>query len=117
MGTFRYSVRDAREDERQRYVTSEMLPQIARTDGVAGCHLLRADQAASAVKTEEKSVRTEDNLIPPWIVLVEGWGDVEAFKELCDTLLSNNAFTQAMLQRAALGLYRLQATASAGARG
>ena len=36
---------------------------------------------------------------------------------LCDTLLSNNAFTQAMLQRAALGLYRLQATVSAGARG
>ena len=117
VGTFRYSVRDGQEEDHQRYLASELLPQIARTDGVAGCHLLRADQAASAVKTVEKNIRTEDNLIPPWIMLIEGWGDSEAFTELCDTQVARNEFTRAMLQPATLALYRLQATVAAGAPG
>jgi hypothetical protein len=117
VGTFRYSVRDGHDDDHQRYLTSELLPQLARSAGVAGCHLLRADQAASAVKTVEKNVRSEDNLIPPWIVLIEGWGDSEPFTDLCQAQLAKNEFTKAMLQHATLALYRLQATVAAGARG
>lgn len=117
IGTVRYSVRDGQEEEHQRYLASKLLPQLAQTNGVAGCHLLRADQAASAVKTIEKNVRTEDNLIPPWIMLIEGWGDSEAFTELCDTQVARNEFTRAILQPATVALYRLQAAVAAGARG
>ena len=115
VGTFRYSVRAGEEENHQRYLASALLPQVAQSHGVAGCHLLRADEAASAVKTVEKNVRTEDNLIPPWIMLIEGWGDGEAFTELCERQLARSDFTRAMSLPATLALYRLQATAVAEA--
>lgn len=115
LGTFRYAVREGHEDEHRHYVCSEMLPQLAQSAGVAGCHLLCADEVASAVKTVEKNVRREDDLIPPWIVLLEGWADEDAFGELCRAQLKGSRFTEAMSQPPMLALYRLQATIVTGA--
>src|SRR5205814_5438331 len=73
----------------------------------AGCHLLVADEAASAVETAERKVRNERILVPGWIVLVESWDDVEPFKQLCDELSGDEAFEDATTTPE-LGIYRLQ---------
>ena len=44
---------------------------------MAGAHFLVADAEASAVKTTEQKVRTEQNRIPRWVILLEGWGDAK----------------------------------------
>ena len=83
------------------------MPALAAAPGIAGCHLLVADEAASSVETSEKKVRAEANEIPRWIVLVESWDDVEPFKAFCDDFRRGDAFTDG--QRAPdLGIYRLQ---------
>ena len=72
-------------------MVDEVLPRVAQLPGIAGCHLLVADESASAVETAEKKVRAEKNLIPRWIVLVEGWGDVDPFMALCRDLVADVA--------------------------
>jgi hypothetical protein len=107
IATFRYAVDEAPEDEHRKRVTQVLLPVLADARGVAGCHLLVADEAASAVETAERKVRNEKIQVPRWIVLVESWDDVEPFKELCHELLSDEAFEDAVTQPE-LGIYRLQ---------
>ena len=107
MATLRYDVDAERATEHRKRVAQEMLAELAEARGVAGCHLLIADQAASAVETAEKRVRAETNLIPRWIVLVESWDDVEPFCALCDELLTDAAFEDAQAPPE-LGVYRLQ---------
>jgi hypothetical protein len=105
IATLRYDVAPAAAEAHLRRMTAQALPALARKPGVAGCHLLVADEAASAVETEERKARGETNLIPRWIVLVEGWGDAEPFAALCrefagDPVLADFA--------PALNVYRLQ---------
>ncbi len=107
MATLRYDVDAERATEHRKRVAPEMLAELGEARGVAGCHLLIADEAASAVETAEKRVRAEANLIPRWIVLVESWDDVEPFCALCDELLTDAAFEDAQAPPE-LGVYRLQ---------
>ena len=107
IATFRYAIEDPRADEHRRRMSEVALPVLADTAGVAGCHLLVADAVASAVDTMESKVRTEKNLIPRWIVLVESWDDVESFKALCVELLADEAFED-LPATPALSIYRLQ---------
>jgi hypothetical protein len=107
VATLRYDVDPARAADHRRRLAQKTLPEIVAMRGVAGCHLLIADEAASAVETAEKRVRAEKNLIPRWIVLIESWGDVEPFGALCDELLGNAAFGDASAPPD-LGVYRLQ---------
>src|SRR5437867_3696766 len=76
IATFRYAIDDAQSEAHRQRMVQQTLPALAEASGVAGCHLLIADEAASAVETAEKKVRAEKNLIPRWIVLVESWDDV-----------------------------------------
>lgn len=107
IATIRYAIDDARAGDHRRRMTQMLLPELAEARGVAGCHLLVADAAASAVETEEKKVRAEKNQIPRWIVLVESWGDADAFTALCNELLTDEAFEDAVAP-SELGIYRLQ---------
>ena len=107
IATLRYAIDDARADEHRKRMTQVLLPVLADARGVAGCHLLVADEAASAVETAEKKVRNEKIQVPRWIALVESWDDVEPFKELCHELLSDEAFEDVATQPE-LGIYRLQ---------
>ena len=107
VATLRYAVDDARAGEHRKRMGQVMLPELAVARGVAGCHLLVADAAASAVETEEKKVRAEKNQIPRWIALVESWDDVDAFTALCNELLTDEAFEDAAAPPV-LGIYRLQ---------
>jgi len=107
IATLRYDIDAARATEHRKRIAQETLAELAEARGVAGCHLLIADEAASAVETAEKRVRAENNRIPRWIVLVESWDDVEPFCALCDELLTDAAFEDA-LAPPELGIYRLQ---------
>jgi len=107
IATFRYAVPETQAAAHRRRLSQTVLPALAAAPGIAGCHLLVADEAASSVETSEKKVRAEANEIPRWIVLVESWDDVEPFKAFCDDFRRGDAFTDG--QRAPdLGIYRLQ---------
>ncbi|HEY1329378.1 MAG TPA: hypothetical protein VGI14_20760 [Casimicrobiaceae bacterium] len=105
MATFRYAVADAAAASHRARLCA-LVPEIANEAGVAGCHFLVADEAASAVETTEKKVRAEKNLVPRWIVLVEGWGDEAAFVDWCTRFAQGPAFADASAPDWAV--YRLQ---------
>lgn len=107
IATLRYGVADARAAAHRTRMTQIVLPALAARAGVAGCHLLLADAAASAVETAERKARVEKNLVPGTILLVEGWGDVAPFEDLCREFLAGDAFAE-VAAAPLLGIYRLQ---------
>jgi hypothetical protein len=111
IATFRYAIDDARVHAHRQNVALIALPRIAHMPGVAGVHLLIADEAASAVETTEKKVRAEKNLIPRWIFLVESWDDIGPFTTLCREVAQDPAFADAT-SAPAFGVYRLQNSCS-----
>lgn len=94
IATFRYAVDDARAQTHRQRMADVALPHFAKLAGVAGCHLLIADEAASAIETVEKKVLVEKILIPRWIVLIESWDDVEPFKSLCRDIARDPVFAE-----------------------
>jgi hypothetical protein len=107
VATLRYSVGDDRAHPHRKRLAQQTLPELAEAPGVAGCHLLVADEAASAVETAERRVRGERNLVPRWIVLVESWDDIDPFRALCGEFVAGAAFADAAAPPE-LGIYRLQ---------
>lgn len=107
--TWRYDVDDAQAKGHLARLCTEVLPVVARRPDVAGVHLMTADDDASAVRTEEQKARTEANIIPRWILMLESWGDERSFASLCDASLAagllRDAGARGSLER---GLYRLQ---------
>lgn len=107
MATFRYDVDDAAAATHRARMTRQSLPALVAGADIAGCHLLVADEVASAVETVEKKVRAEKNLVPRWIVLLEGWGDEAPFRATCEALVQDAMFADAA-EPPVLGIYRLQ---------
>jgi hypothetical protein len=113
IATLRYAVDDDAIARRVPLLRARALPALAAEPGVAGCHLLLADEAASAVETAERRLRAERNVIPRCILLVEGWGDIEPFRALCDRIVGDALLGDA--PPPAFGLYRLQNSRSSPA--
>ncbi len=107
IATFRYAIDESRAQAHRTNMADVALPRIAQLAGVAGVHLLIADEAASAVETVEKKVRAEKNLIPRWIVLIESWGDMEPFVALCAEIAQDSTFADATAVPT-VSVYRLQ---------
>ena len=107
IATFRYDVDEAQAEAHYTSMVRESLPTLSARPGVAGCHLLVADEAASAVETAERKVRAEKNIVPRWIVLVESWDDVEPFQLLCARFAFEGAFELATVAPD-MAVYRLQ---------
>src|SRR5690606_27508971 len=95
IATWRYSVGDADASRHRSAMCERILPALAGRRGVAGVHLLIADISASAVKTAGQAVRSQANLIPGWIVLLEGWGDEADFLDLADGALGDDVLAGA----------------------
>jgi hypothetical protein len=114
IATFRYAIDDARAQAHRQNVTLIASPRIAHMPGVAGVHLLIADETASAVETVEKKVRADKNLIPRWILLVESWDDIGAFTTLCREVAQDPMFADAT-SAVAFSVYRLQNSRSKSA--
>jgi hypothetical protein len=109
IATYRYDVPDAAAETHRKALAQRLLPELIERPGVAGAHLLIADAAASAVDSEERKRRGIPNLVPRWILLVEGWDDVEPFDALCRDIPSDTAFAEAKAAGpVTYDLYRLQ---------
>ena len=106
IATYRYDVGDANA-VRHRARMSATLERIGGQAGIAGAHLLVTDPQASAVETAERKARGTATLVPPWIVLIEGWGDIEPFTVFSRTFAAEADFAGAVPDRA---VYRLQNT-------
>jgi hypothetical protein len=118
IATWRYDVPDARADEHRKVVAENLVPSLARRRQVAGAHLLVADADASAVKTTEQRARGgEQNRVPRWVLMLEGWGDAAAFEALCREALSNRVLAELGAEPADFGLYQLQTTRGKTAAG
>ncbi len=113
VATFRYAVEDGNVPaHRARMV--DRLRGCSVAAGVAGAHWLVADEAASAIETAERRARAEANVVPRWIVLIEGWGDIEPLVALCREFEREGAFEHAS-GPPARGIYRLQNSLSVAA--
>jgi hypothetical protein len=69
--TLRFDPQAGREEALERYLTQQVLPQIAMRVDISGAHLIVADPAASAMTPVERQGRP--TTIPNWIVMVEGF--------------------------------------------
>ena len=111
VATYRYDVDDAKA-ERHRERMAALLPRIALEPGIAGSHLLVADPVGSAIETAEKRARSNATQIPRWIVLLEGWGDIEPFVRTARAFAGHDAFGDGEAP-AQWAVYRLQNSRSA----
>jgi hypothetical protein len=109
MTTVRYDVPDDRADDHIQIMADTVLPEIMKHNSVCGVHLIVTDTEASSVDTAERKQRNEENTIPRWIVLVEGWGEELPFAELCRLHLSDQKLAATgVLGNVDLGVYRLE---------
>jgi hypothetical protein len=106
VATFRHAVAPPRAQEHRR-AASAALQDAAGAPGIAGCHLLVTDEGASATDTAEKRARGTPTEVPPWVILVESWGDDRPFIDWCRAFSSSAAFTHAD-GAPAWAVYRLQ---------
>jgi acyl transferase domain-containing protein len=72
MLTLRFDVAAPAHAEVEHRLCRAALPAVVDARGVAGVHLCRADEQASAIETAEKKARASATLIPRWILLIEG---------------------------------------------
>lgn len=111
VATYRYDVPE-KSANAHRARMAQRLRTVSGEAGIAGAHLLIADPEGSAIETAEKRARSEGTLIPRWIVLLEGWGDVDPFVAFAKRFAEDAAFADAS-PRPASAVYRLQNTREA----
>ncbi|MDH5285157.1 MAG: hypothetical protein OEX23_00815 [Betaproteobacteria bacterium] len=105
--TLRYDVGAAAAAAHRAAMTAA-LRGLASAPGIAGAHLLVADEKASGIETAERRARGgPGNLVPRWIAIVEGWGDEAPFRAACRAFAASGAFAGASLAPD-LAVYRLQ---------
>ena len=111
VATYRYGVAEAAAT-RHRERAGARLSAIAQDPGIAGAHLLVADPEGSAIETAEKRARATPTLIPRWIVLLEGWGDTDAFVATARSFATDELFAEGSA-RPDCSVYQLQNTRDA----
>ena len=87
LATLRYDVPASDAEEHLELLNRQFLPAIATLSGVAGVHLLVADAAGSGEPNAEERARGVANVVPRWVILLEGWGDERPFTALAHAQL------------------------------
>ena len=82
LATLRYDVPAGSVQEHIELLNRHRLPAIAAMAGVAGVHLLAADASGSSEPNAEELARGVANVVPRWVILLEGWGDEPLFMAL-----------------------------------
>jgi hypothetical protein len=70
--TKRFDIAEADRERIKTRLRQDILPKLIDLPGIAGAHLLLADEAISTVETAEKKARADTTAVPTWIVLIEG---------------------------------------------
>ena len=103
--TLRFGPAEGQADALQAWFLEQM-PAWVEQEGLVGAHLLRGDEAASNVQTEEKAMRERADEVAEWVVLVEGLAP-SYLETLRQGALSDTTLTEAGAVQVNAGLYRL----------
>lgn len=111
VATLRYDVAPGAETAHRTAVAGQLLPRLVAAAGVAGACLLIADRAASGEVNAEQRARGAPNQVPPFVLLVEGWGDSAPFADTIRHILTTEQIqTLGISGPGNLGIYQHQVT-------
>ncbi len=111
VATLRHDVADGRDAEHIERMTGQVMRGLAAMPGVASVALLVADKAASSYVNAEQRARGAANRVPPYILVVEGWCEEEAFIRHLQGHFNAAACAElAISTEHSLGFYRHQLT-------
>ena len=111
IATFRYNVVGGMDAAHMSEMQNSVLPDLARAAGVAAVKLLAADHDASGYASVEQKARGVANIIPSFALIIEGWGDDQAFMRFVQDSLVNDARRIPFIGAGhSLGFYRHQLT-------
>ncbi len=108
VATIRYDVADSQAKAHVSDMTRDLIPSLSAVAGIAGVHLLVADEEASGERTAEQKARGGTNAVPRYALIVEGWGDDARFMESVRVAVS--AKTLGVPGSVNAGFYRHQLT-------
>jgi hypothetical protein len=106
IGTIRFDCAPADDAAVLARLTQDILPKLLEATGIVAAHVCRADLEASTVTTAEQKGRAA-NLVPRWVVMVEG-SLLEPVEAALAGPLGPNALAGAGIAEALHGIYRLE---------
>ncbi len=107
MLTLRFDVPDAAAASMSDLLRQQVLPLVADMHGIVGVHLCRADDAGSRIETAERKARSQETLVPRWVILVEGIS-AAAVALAADALRTALADHQPPASDCVLAIYQLE---------
>jgi len=111
MATLRYDIGEADEASHLDIFKQTIIPRLALSAGISSVSLLVADRVASGYVNAEQRARGAANLVPPIVLMVEGWADEDHFTKLLESNLAPEALAQIGLNGGAIfGTYSHQLT-------
>jgi hypothetical protein len=111
VATLRYDIDEANEPAHLDILHRQIMPALAGRAGIAVVSLLVADRPASGYVNAEQRARGAANLVPPIVLVVEGWADDSAFVALVNATLAPEAMQRHGLTGTTnLGIYAHQLT-------
>jgi hypothetical protein len=111
MATLRYDIDEAQAATHLEAFQKIIVPSLVSSPGIGSVSLLVADRAASGYVNAEQRARGAANLVPPIVLLVEGWANADAFATLVHTALEPQALARhALSGTSSLGIYSHQLT-------
>ena len=111
MATLRYDIGEVDEALHLDIFKQTIIPRLAFSAGISSVSLLVADRVASGYVNAEQRARGAANLVPPIVLMVEGWADEDHFTKLLESNLAPEALAQIGLNGGAiLGTYSHQLT-------
>ena len=113
MATLRYDIGEVEEASHLDIFQRTIVPAIAGSKGICAVRLLVADRVASGYVNAEQRARGAANLVPPIVLMVEGWADEDSFAELLKSNLAPQTLAQhGLTGSSTLGIYAHQLTVS-----
>lgn len=107
LATVRLGPLFGQEDEMRAWLTETALPGLMEQRGIVGAHFAEADLSATRVPTEERKLRTQEDEVIHWVVLVDG-AEPESVERACRDYLSEELFQQhGTPSQVTVNLYRL----------
>jgi hypothetical protein len=107
LATLRLGPVAGREDALRGWLTTRALPALAEAPGIVGAHLVEAEAAATRVPTRERALRSREDEIARWVVLVESGTPAPMAETVAGALGPEALDLNGAAPGAALGVYRL----------
>lgn len=111
IATLRYDIGEVEESAHLDIFQRNILPAITGSEGTCSASLLACDRVASGYVNAEQRVRGAANLVPPIVLIVEGWSDEANFADLLKSNLAPQTLAKhGLTGTSTLGIYAHQLT-------